>query len=315
MLLSAAIWFILVKPYSRHRPGADVFAMVVGLPLGLVAFSILLVAPNSHEGITTSSFHMLEGIYLLLLLGWFVFLLLYFSTLVFAGLAIARIPKSLSNEQNLAKQAAWTARFALALPALLFSLLTLSLWSAFAHLSASLLPRNNYIPLWFFRNEQNRTYENFAKDLTFLSGSVLATLIIFATLMALGLLFWILIPSILTERFPPKNQDPKNLFTQDLGNWLNNGFRLILGPGDWIISWVIPILFLIGTLDAISGISLLTSNKESFLITHFPGMKPIFASTPTLCSNSKFKTLTEKPDILEAESMSPLRLPRWSHCH
>jgi hypothetical protein len=32
-------------------------------------------------------------------------------------------------------------------------------------------------------------------------------------------------------------------------------------------------------------------------------------------SNSKFKTLTEKPDILEAESMSPLRLPRWSHCH
>jgi hypothetical protein len=55
MLLSAAIWFILVKPYSRHRPGADVFAMVVGLPLGLVAFSILLVAPNSHEGITTSS--------------------------------------------------------------------------------------------------------------------------------------------------------------------------------------------------------------------------------------------------------------------
>jgi len=32
-------------------------------------------------------------------------------------------------------------------------------------------------------------------------------------------------------------------------------------------------------------------------------------------SNSKFKILTEKPDILEAESMSPLRLPRWSHCH
>jgi Ca2+-binding RTX toxin-like protein len=32
-------------------------------------------------------------------------------------------------------------------------------------------------------------------------------------------------------------------------------------------------------------------------------------------SNSKFKILTEKPDILEAESMSPLRLRRWSRCH
>jgi hypothetical protein len=32
-------------------------------------------------------------------------------------------------------------------------------------------------------------------------------------------------------------------------------------------------------------------------------------------SNSKFKILTEKPDILEAESMSPPRLRRWSLSH
>jgi hypothetical protein len=36
---------------------------------------------------------------------------------------------------------------------------------------------------------------------------------------------------------------------------------------------------------------------------------------PNTPSNSKFKILTEKPDILEAESMSPLRLWRWSRCH
>jgi hypothetical protein len=41
----------------------------------------------------------------------------------------------------------------------------------------------------------------------------------------------------------------------------------------------------------------------------------LYAALQKISSNSKFKILTEKPDILEAESMSPLRLRRWSRCH
>jgi hypothetical protein len=278
-LLGAAIWFILVKPYSRHRPGADTFAIAVGVPLGLATVGVVCAAANSHGGITFASFRMIETIYLLLLGGWMVFLLLYFSTLVVAGLAIARIP--LGQERALARQAAWTARFSLALPALLFSLLTLSLWTALTQLSGSLLPEKGiYKPLWFFKNVQPALdFGQFANRLTVFSGSALAVFIVLVTVLALGLLLWVLVPSILTEIFPVEKQDPKNVFSQGLGNWLNNGLRIILGPGDWIIAWVIPVLFLIGTID---GISLLSGNQKSVLIDLFPFMNGLSGSTSIL---------------------------------
>lgn len=280
-LLGAVIWFILVKPYSRHRPGADIFAIAIGLPLGFITFVLICLGENTPLGIAIASFRMIEIVYLLLLGGWLVFLLLYFSTLVTAGLAINRIPLSLGHERTLAKQAAWTARFALALPALLFSLLTLSLWTALAQLSVSLLPEKAiYEPLWFFKNVQPPlNFAQFTHRLTVFSGSALAVFIMLATVLALGVLLWVLVPSILTEVFPPKKQDPKNVFSQGLGHWLNNGLRLILGPGDWIVSWIIPILFLMGAID---GISLLSGNRESLLIYFFPGMRTISGSTSIL---------------------------------
>jgi hypothetical protein len=280
-LLGAVIWCILVKPYSRHRPGADIFAIAVGLPLGLITFALICLEENSPVGIALASFRMIEFIYLLLLSGWLVFLVLYFSTLVIAGLAINRIPLSLGHERTLAKQAAWTARFALALPALLFSLLTLSLWTALAQLSVSLLPdKAIYEPLWFFKNiKPPLNFAQFVNRLTVFSGSALAVFIILSTVLALALMLWVLVPSILTEIFPVGNKDPKNMFSQGLGHWLNNGLKLILGPGDWIISWIIPILFFIGTID---GISLLGGNRESLLIHLFPGMKLISGSTSIL---------------------------------
>jgi hypothetical protein len=264
LILSGVIWTILVKPYSRHRPGADIFAICVGVPLGLTILRLIAFAPNTHAGITVVSLHIVEIVYLLLLGGWFIFLLLYFSTLIFAGVAIAKI-KSPASGQTLAKQAAWTA--------LLFSLLTLSLWTALAQLSTPLLPKEAiYKPLWFFKNMGSQVPAEFAKQLTVFSGSALAIFIMIATVAALILILWVLVPSILTEIFPvePEPQKSKDEFPQGLGNWLDNGFMLILGPGDWIVSWVIPILFLVGTVD---GISLLGGNQESLLIHYFPFME------------------------------------------
>jgi hypothetical protein len=279
-LLAVTIWFVLVKPYSRHRPGAGTFAIAVGIPLGLILLGLICSEPNTRLGITVVSLRMIEVIYLLLLGGWFLFLVLYFSTLVFAGLAIARIPKSPGSGQTLAKQAAWTARFSLALPALLFSLLTLSLWTALSLLSAPLLPPDAiYKPLWFFKNEKPFfSAAKFAERLTVFSGSPLAVFIILATVLALCLLLWVVVPSILTEIVPvdPKHKDPKNAFAQGLGHWLNHGFLLILGPGDWIISWVIPVLTLIGTINGISSL-IGTSILEQWFETKFDYTAPLLA--------------------------------------
>jgi hypothetical protein len=278
LFLSVAIWLILVKPYSRHRPGADTFAIAVALPLGLLILWFLSAAPSTRLGITQVSLQMIEVIYLLLLGGWMVFLLLYFAALVIGGVAISGISGSRSA-RNLAKQAAWTARFSLALPALLFSYLTLSLWTALARLSTPLLPdKAFYKPLWFFKESQPLKPADFAHRLTVFSGSALALIIILSTVLALGLLLWALVPVIFTEIFPPQDKDSQNLFAQGLGNWLNNGFRLILGPGDWIMSWVIPLLFLAGTVD---GISLL-SGKTSILATLFPAIAKISQETDPL---------------------------------
>jgi hypothetical protein len=281
LLLGAIVWSILVKPYSRHRPGADVFAIAVGVPLAVMTFGLICAADNSHLGITFASLRMIEAIYLLLLGGWLVFLLLYFSTLVIGGLAIAKIPKNGSGARTLAKQAAWTARFALALPAILFSFLTLSLWTALARLSKSLLPDEAfYKPLLFFK-EMQPVFKpfDFAHNLTVFSGSGLALIVILATVLALLLLLWVLVPAILTEIFPPSKKDFQNLYSQGLGNWLNNGSKLILGPGDWIISWFIPVLFFVGTVD---GILLLSGQKTSILVTFLPWLKSIADSTDTL---------------------------------
>jgi hypothetical protein len=281
LLLGALVWSILVKPYSRHRPGAGVFAIAVGVPLAVMTVGLICAADNSHLGITFASLRMIEAIYLLLLGGWLVFLLLYFSTLVIGGLAIAQIPQNGGGAKNLAKRAAWTARFALALPAILFSFLTLSLWTALARVSKSLLPdKAFYKPLLFFKEIQPvfKPFD-FAHNLTVFSGSGLALIVILATVLALLLLLWVLVPAILTEIFPPSKKDLQNLYSQGLGNWLNNGFKLILGPGDWIISWFIPVLFFVGTVD---GILLLSGQKTSILVTLLPWLKPIADSTDWL---------------------------------
>ncbi|HEY9825227.1 MAG TPA: hypothetical protein V6D19_07250 [Stenomitos sp.] len=287
--LSAVIWFILIKPYSRHRPGADVFAIAVSFPLALVALWFLQSAPNSHEGLTFASLRMVEIIYMILLWGWFAFLLMYFAALGIGGLAIARIPRStvgathvLEQQQRRAraKQAAWTARFSLAVPAILFSFLTLSLWTALARLGSSLLPDSKfYQPLWFFADLQ-ASYKpaDFARQLTIFSGSPLAAIVIGLLAVAIGILLWAFGPAILSERFALGRNDLHNRFAQGLGNWLNYGFQLILGPGDWIISWCIPFLFLAGTID---GISLLAGGG-SILAKQFPGLATAFNSTDTL---------------------------------
>jgi hypothetical protein len=283
-LLGVGIWMLLIRPYSRHRPGANTFAAVTAIPLGIPTLLFLWIAPDSHAGITFVSLRMVEVIYSLLLGGWLAFLLLYFTSLAIGNIAIAQIPCG-DHRRALAHQSAWTARFSLSLPAILFSFLTLSLWTALARVAAPLLPNQDfYQPLWLFKTVQfSFTPADFTHKLTVFSGSALALVIILTVMLALGILLWAFGPAILTEQFPPPaqklqhRQKVQEEFAAGLGNWLNQGFRLIVGPGDWLISGVIPFLFLVGVFD---GLSLLRGT--SFLATLFPGLLDTFNSTETL---------------------------------
>jgi hypothetical protein len=283
ILLGAGIWVLLIQPYSRHRPGAGTFAIVAAIPLGVTALSLLWMAPDSHAGITFVSLRLVEVIYSLLLVSWLAFLLLYFASLVIGKMAISQIPRG-DNRRALARQSAWTARFSLSLPAILFSFLTLSLWTALARVAAPLLPKQDYEPLLLFKAVQlTFTPAQFANKLTVFSGSALALVIILAVFLAIGILLWAFGPAILTEQFPPSSkkrqqeQQAQAEFSAGLGNWLSQGFKLIVGPGDWLISGVIPFLFLVGIFD---GLSLLRGT--SFLATLFPGLVGTFNSTETL---------------------------------
>jgi hypothetical protein len=261
LLLSAAIWFVLVMPYSRHRSGADKFTLLVATPLGLLALGFLFYQPNSSEGIMFASLQMIESIYALLLWGWVAFLVFYFATLILSYFSIRSIsqqtnasPQDKAERKDRAEKAARIARLSLALPTLLFSFLTLSLWAALAKLASNVLPKEEfYRPLWLFKQMQlSFSPSKFVNQLTIFSASFLVSVIIAMTLIAIVLVLWALVPSALTENFPPNSKDPENVCAKGLGNWLTHGFELIVYPEIFTISCGIPCLFVLGTLDALS---------------------------------------------------------------
>ncbi len=269
VLLSAAIWLVLVKPYSRRRPGADKFTIGVAVPLGLLALFFLFNVPDSPKGIMVASLRMIESIYALLLWGWLAFLAFYFATLGLSFFSIRSIsqqatisPQDNSAERkDRAKRAARIARLSLALPTILFSFLTLFLWAAIARLASNVLPKEEfYEPIWLFKQVQPTfSPSDFAKQLTVFSASSLVLVTIILTLIAIALMLWALLPSVLTEIFPPNSKDLNNVYAEGLGNWMTHGFKLIVYPATLIISFGIPLLFLLGTLD---GLFLLWGNQS-----------------------------------------------------
>jgi hypothetical protein len=263
VLIGTAIVFVLIKPYDRHRPGTIRFAIATGIPLSIMALWILWTVPNTHEGITFASLRMIEAIYSILLWGWFFFLVFYFVTLLIGAIAIGFnisetthgfLQSSPSIRRARAIRTAVVAALSVALPTLLFSLLTLSLWAAFARLGAPLLPPTaSYVPLWFFKTVQPTfAPADFVSAMTVFSGSSQAGLIILCTLVATVITLGALVPEVLTEVFPPQANQRNNNFSEGLGRWLNAGFGLIFKvAGGFVVSLVIPLLMLLGTIGGL----------------------------------------------------------------
>ncbi len=263
VLISTIIVFLLIRPYGRHRPGATRFAITVGIPLSAIAIWVLWTMPNSPEGITLASLRMIEIIYSILLWGWFLFLGFYFTTLLIGVIAIGFniseqtqgfLQSSSAVRRARAIRTAMVAALSVALPTLMFSLLTLSLWAALAQLAPSLLLSSaTYKPLWFFKNIQSSfTPKEFINELTVFSGSSQAGPIIVCTLVAIVIVLGALLPEVLTEVLPPKSKPRNDNFSRGLARWLNSGFWILFKvAGGLIISLVIPFLMLWGTIGGL----------------------------------------------------------------
>jgi hypothetical protein len=282
VLIGTIIVFLLIRPYGRHRPGATRFAIASGIPISAIAIWVLWTMPNSPKGITFASLRMIEIIYSILLWGWFFFLGFYFATLLIGAIAIrfkishqtqGFLQSSPEVRRRRAIRTAMVAALSVALPTLLFSLLTLSLWAAFAKLASPLLlPAATYEPLWFFKNVQSSfSPEEFVSKLTIFSGSSQAGLIIVCTLVATVIALGALLPEVLTEVFPPKAKPRNDNFSRSLGRWLNCGFGIMFKvAGGIIISLVIPFLMLWGTIGGLFllyGLADPTPTAEGFLST------------------------------------------------
>jgi hypothetical protein len=263
VLIGTIIVFLLIRPYGRHRPGATRFAIAVGIPISAIAIWVLWTMPNSPEGITFASLRMIEIIYSILLWGWFFFLGFYFATLLIGVIAIGFniskqtqgfLQSSSAVRRRRAIRTAMVAALSVALPTLLFSLLTLSLWAAFARVATPLLPTTAiYKPLWFFKTVQPLfAPADFIHALTVFSGSNQALTIIFCTLLATVIVLGAMVPEVLTEVFPPKAKHHNNNFSEGLGRWLNFGFWMMFQvAGGIIVCSVIPVLILWGTINGL----------------------------------------------------------------
>jgi hypothetical protein len=312
VLIGTLIVLLLIRPYGRHRPGATRFAIAVGIPLSAIAIWVLWAMPNTPKGITLASLRMIEMIYSILLWGWFFFLGFYFTTLLIGAIAIGFnisaqtqgfLQSSPAVRRARAIRTAMVAALSVALPTLLFSLLTLSLWAALAKLAPSLLlPTATYEPLWLFKNPPfSFTPEQFINKLTVFSGSSQAGPIIVCTLVATVIVLGALLPEVLTEVFPPKAKPRNDNFSRGLARWLNSGFWILFKvAGGLIISLVIPSLMLWGT---ISGLFLVYGLAEP------PPLTEGFFSTPNLLNlTAAFLTASATSLIAFGERLNQLSI-------
>lgn len=250
LLVGTILWWVLIKPYNESRPGANTgagLAAVLMLPLTLWCLcEVTTQGPdvNSPLGMLWVSLRMVEIIYAVLLVAWMGLLSLYFVTL---GLAIKTCSQIIEEDKRQrAIRASQIAALTLALPAILFAFLTLTLWSAFSKVSAAMLFQDQiYQPLLFFRKSASAfLVKDFVERLPLVSGLGMALPITLVTLLAILLALWALIPSVLTEIFPPKAKEQNDSSAKGLGNWLTNGFQFVYVVAGCIVGVVIPILFL-----------------------------------------------------------------------
>jgi hypothetical protein len=232
LLLALGAVGLVLRAYNRHRPGSYWVSLPGGLIVLLAGVAAIVVAggseadPSRFTQFVVPGFRIAEALYVVLFASWAVFLALFAVSLVAGGLYRRGI--SDARRQEAAARAVWTARITLVIPAAMFLLLTIALWSG---LNLSLEgqfdgPYRVTPPLAALLGEV-ATGGEFVRAV--LVAGLGPAFVPAAILMTLGTLFTIvsLAPILWTEVAPPRT----NRLSAHFGAWLTSAFAVLKGSG------------------------------------------------------------------------------------
>jgi len=129
LIMGAALLYYVLKKYEDVRKGVQIIGWLL-LGLSLAMFSTYLVVPAMNAGsVPQATLWTVTWILAALRASWMLLFGFSFAALVLGSLAWRSIPETQPDRRARARAAVRTSRFALALPSLLFLLVTTLLWT------------------------------------------------------------------------------------------------------------------------------------------------------------------------------------------
>lgn len=218
-LIAAVLALLLVRSYSKLRPGT----MAFGVPAVILAGALFLWRIGSESSIVAAMMQSFEVINIVLRLAWYAFVPLMLITAATGAWRAWRT----SVRKSQAQHVAWIARGTLALPSILFSVVTVAFWAALLKLTEKLLP-NEMITLLPIAGSRSGTLRDLVENL-FLPPSTFGLVVCAAALAAVTVVgLWSLAPSVVNEVAAPEKQEKSDRQMVTLGRWLSFGGYAIL---------------------------------------------------------------------------------------
>ncbi len=257
---AAALWAVL-NAYEKRRPGSWLAFRRTLIPFAIFG---LIVGALDHPPVQQTSFiamvislKFIESAFWVLLFSWLIFWF-YLIRAFFAGRAAVRAAGAAKPaELDRARRTNWTARLTIALPAVLFLLLTVAAWAGIVKVSRNLLPHDPSIgqfncPAWNLRDmppnhvnalcyrsitaalvkSNSLPVGDWAQDALHTAGLGHFPLLLLLVCFGAAITIWAVAPSVKDEVSPPHGPEANSpAKSATLGEWLDNGFGFMRWAG------------------------------------------------------------------------------------
>jgi hypothetical protein len=232
LLVTLALLFPILRAYASLRPGTWVFATVACLCT--VVTGVYEIFDMSPDQMLLAALHVLELLWLILSVSWTILFLLTVASW-FTGWLVVAAHWSSPVKCIRARRVTWTARLTLALPTVLFFILTQTLWAGVLYAVLKRLPLDQYKPGWAYQWLQklglsslfdlsSKSIQDYAQSLWAANTGCVLGPIAALLLVSLLLAVWALLPCILSELSVPRDIPGRR---EKYANWLDGGFALL----------------------------------------------------------------------------------------
>lgn len=259
-LLSGVGVALVIRAYSRRRPGVEWFAAGLGIPaLGMVLYAIWTAA-NAPSSLICSLLRVAFGPQLRLsftpdhVMGW---LRLSWAGLVLSLLTTEFVAWFLvlpaSRPRRVVRRAVWTASITLVLPIFGFIVATPAIWSVFSGFAQRTLPAGFECG--------GLTGAQLVSGLISTELTRFLALLFVAGALAGVLAAWGLFAAVWSEVQPPRRSERNaSRLSASIGAWLDYGYKLLGGAGFLLYTSVL--LTAVGSIWIVLGGSLSWPDKQ-----------------------------------------------------